>query len=221
MVYAEFGIPWRIARKPINFYAFENAYASSQPFWGGGGGGGGVNSIFDRISCRRMPCHKHYSASITSWSGIISVASALATFPAFWESVFHSHCRPFGLRMGILRKCIIGQLLCGHNDRHLCHTQSNHFLFKVIIFLCRSLFVCLKDKGEVITSAALAFWHSTLQNSNFWSLTDPVENWLNNDMHMVGRTGMVDTFNVSLSASVIRKKRQQEREWAGGFIYTI
>ena len=36
-------------------------------------------------------------------------------------------------------------------------------------------------------------------------LTDLVENWLNNDM--IGETGMVDNFDVSLSSSFIRKKR--------------
>ena len=35
-------------------------------------------------------------------------------------------------------------------------------------------------------------------------LTDLVENWLNNDM--IGETGMVDKFDVSLSSSFIRKK---------------
>ena len=34
---------------------------------------------------------------------------------------------------------------------------------------------------------------------------DPMENWLINDM--IGRTGLVDSFNVSLSTSFIRKKR--------------
>ena len=38
----------------------------------------------------------------------------------------------------------------------------------------------------------------------FEFLTDLVENWLNNDM--IGRKGMVDSFNVSLSSSFIRKK---------------
>ena len=36
---------------------------------------------------------------------------------------------------------------------------------------------------------------------------------------LIGETGMVDNFDVSLSSSFIRKKRQQERVW--GFIYTI
>ena len=34
---------------------------------------------------------------------------------------------------------------------------------------------------------------------------DLVENWLNNDMF--GKTGMVDSFDVSLSSSFIKKKR--------------
>ena len=38
-------------------------------------------------------------------------------------------------------------------------------------------------------------------------LTDLVENWLNNDM--IGETGMVENFDVSLCSSFIRKKRQQ------------
>ena len=37
-----------------------------------------------------------------------------------------------------------------------------------------------------------------------------MENWLNNDM--IGETGMVESFDVSLCLSFIRKKRQQERE---------
>ena len=39
----------------------------------------------------------------------------------------------------------------------------------------------------------------------------------NNDM--IGETGMVDNFDVSLSSSFIRKKRQQERE-CGFYIYS-
>ena len=38
------------------------------------------------------------------------------------------------------------------------------------------------------------------------SLPDLVENWLNNDM--IGETGMVDNFDVSLSSSFIRKKKK-------------
>ena len=37
---------------------------------------------------------------------------------------------------------------------------------------------------------------------------------------MIGRTGLVDSCNVSLSASFIRKKRQQERE-CGFYIYNL
>ena len=37
---------------------------------------------------------------------------------------------------------------------------------------------------------------------------------------MIGRTGLVDSFNVSLSASFIRKKRQQKRE-CGFYTYNL
>ena len=56
------------------------------------------------------------------------------------------------------------------------------------------------------------FCESRIKNS-----TDPVDKRLYNDM--IGRTGIVDNFNVSLTASCIRKKDSKKE--SVGFIYTI
>ena len=63
-----------------------------------------------------------------------------------------------------------------------------------------------KKKGK---KSVHKIWHKSVFFFSFF-LTDLVENWLNNDM--IGETGMVENFDVSLCLSFIRKKRQQERE---------
>ena len=69
------------------------------------------------------------------------------------------------------------------------------------------------DFANQISGAALCEGTGKEAQSYLFSdkvqITEKVENWLNNDM--IGRTGMVDSFNVSLSASFIRKKSWEKR----------
>ena len=83
----------------------------------------------------------------------------------------------------------------------------------VCVCVCEWVFVCmyvynLAQWKWVLRSLDAPELHASSDVSIPISLSqaDPVENWLNNDM--IGRKGMVDSFNVSLSASFIRRKFQ-------------
>ena len=70
-------------------------------------------------------------------------------------------------------------------------------------------------------------WHAFAVQFSRWTLPwtdlsidmlDLVENWLNNDM--IGETGVVENFDVSLSSSFIRKSgRKDSKKESVGFIY--
>ena len=150
---------------------------------------------------------KNRTISSTNWENQHYFETSSA--PTLKMRTFFNHCSNFEcwkrLPWSLFEVSLPRQVRLEVNTDHDCKSRWH---FGAGLAICAAILkrACTLLSIHLMVKSCNTFGVATSPNVAALSTSfNPVENWLHNDM--IGRTGMEDSFNVSLSASFIRKKR--------------